>query len=251
VEDVSAQLRNRVDARFDELLAKFYRDVPWASHLVSGDDLNIKYYKRHNIETILRIRRKRTVDAYAIRYFTLNDPETAAAWCHYTEEEMLHDRLFLGDLEKVGLTPDEVYSTEPMRATKMMMGYLLYGMEYDGSPLALLISVYLMEYVTVLTQPQWLDNVAGQIGDEAVAGARAHVNTDVDDDHADFVWKVLSSLVRTEADERRLFEHIDALYELWAAYFTQLYEETVVGDRDSRGTGDDDAATAATDLASV
>ena len=193
-----------------------------------GDKINVEYYKRHNIETVLRIRRKRTVDAYAIRYFTLHDPRAAAAWCKYAEEEMLHDHMFLRDLAKVGVTADEAYATEPFQATKMMMGYLLYGMEYDASPLALLVSVYLMEYVTVLTQPKWLDNMAGDLGAENVQGARDHVNTDIDDDHADFVWTVLVTLLDTEADERRVFQHLDALYTLWAATFTELYEATVV-----------------------
>jgi hypothetical protein len=220
-------LRARVDARFDELIQRFYQEVPWATHFLSGEKIDLDYYKRHNIETILRIRRKRTVDAYAIRYFTLNDPRAAAAWCKYTEDEMLHDHMFLRDLQKVGVTADEAYATEPMQATKMMMGYLLYGMEYDGTPLALLTSVYLMEYVTVLTQPGWLDNVASDLGDQHVAGARAHVGTDVDEGHADFVWKVLVTLLRDETDERRMFAHIDALYDLWAAYFTELHDHTV------------------------
>ncbi len=220
---IRGELRDRVNSRLDSLVSKFYEEVPWATHFMSGDKINLDYYRRHNIETVLRIRRKRVVDAYAIRYFTHQDPRAAAAWCGYCQDEMLHDRMFLGDLKKVGLTAEEVYATEPMRATKMMMGYLLYGMEYDGTPLALVTSVYLIEYISVLTQPVWLDNVAADLGEEKVAGARAHVSTDVDDNHADFVWGVLMTLVRDEADERRMFEHLDALYDLWAAYFTELY----------------------------
>lgn len=222
------EMRTRVDARLDELIAKFYDEVPWATHFLSGEKIHLDYYKRHNVETVLRIRRKRLVDAYAIRYFTLNDPKAAALWCHYAEDEMLHDRMFLRDLQRVGVTADEAYATEPMQATKMMMGYLLYGIEYDGTPLALLTSVYLIEYVSVLTQPQWLDNMAKDIGEEHLTGARAHVSTDVDDDHADFVWEVLVTLLQDDRDERRMFAHIDALYDLWAAYFTELYETTVV-----------------------
>jgi hypothetical protein len=221
-------LRSRVDARLDELIARFYDEVPWATHFLSGQKIDLAYYRRHTVETILRIRRKRLVDAYAIRYFTLNDPPVAALWCHYTEDEMLHDRMFLRDLEKVGVTADEAYATEPMQATKMMMGYLLYGIEYDGTPLALLTSVYLIEYVSVLTQPGWLDNMAKDIGEDHLAGARAHVGTDVEDDHADFVWEVLVTLLSDDEDERRMFAHVDALYDLWAAYFTELYETTVV-----------------------
>lgn len=233
------ELRERVDARLDELIVKFYNEVPYATHFVSGEKIDLEYYRRHNIETILRIRRKRLVDAYAIRYFTLHDPRSAAAWCHYAEDEMLHDHMFLRDLQKVDVTADEAYSTEPMQATKMMMGYLLYGMEYDGTPLALLTSVYLIEYVSVLTQPKWLDNMAKDIGEDNLKGARAHVSTDVDDDHADFVWEVLVTLLHDDRDERRMFEHIDALYDLWAMYFTELYEMTIVADGADGANGDE------------
>lgn len=230
------ELRGRVDARLDELTARFYREVPYATHFVAGEDIDLDYYRRHNVETVLRIRRKRLVDAYAIRHFTLHDPRAAAAWCHYTEDEMLHDHLFLRDLEAVGVTPDDAYGTEPMQATKMMMGYLLYGIEYDGTPLALLTSVYLIEYVSVLTQPRWLDNIARDLGEDNLTGARAHVGTDIDDDHADFVWRILRTLVHHAEDEDRMFEHIDALYDLWAMYFTELYEETVAR-RDAHPAG--------------
>jgi hypothetical protein len=222
-----SELRERVNARLDALMGQFYEEVPWATHFLKVDKINLDYYRRHNTETVLRIRRKRVVDAYAIRYFTHNDPKNAAAWCGYCQDEMLHDKMFVRDLQKVGLDSADVYTTEPMQATKMMMGYLLYGMEYDGTPLALITSVYLIEYISVLTQPVWLDNMAADLGEEKVVGARAHVSTDVDDHHADFVWGVLMSLVHDDADERRMFEHIDAMYDLWAAYFTELYRTTV------------------------
>lgn len=224
---LKSELRDRVNTRLDALVAKFYQEVPWATHFLRGDKINLAYYRRHNTETVLRIRRKRVVDAYAVRYFTHHDPRAAAAWCGYCQDEMLHDQMFLADLAKVGLTASQVYATEPMRATKMMMGYLLYGMEYDGTPLALVTSVYLIEYISVLTQPRWLDNMAADLGEDHITGARAHVSTDLDDNHADFVWDVLVTLLHTPGDEHRMFDHIDALYDLWAAYFTELYTTTI------------------------
>lgn len=227
-------LRERVDEHLDRLIGRFYEEVPYARHFLEDQTINVSYLRRHNIETVLRIRRKRVIDAYAIRYFTHHDPPAAAAWCKYCEEEMLHDRMFMRDLKEMGVTPEEAYSHDPMLSTRLMMGYLWYGMEYEETPLALLVSVYLMEYVTVLTQPRWLDNVASSLGDEYVKGARAHVGTDIEEDHADFVWGVLSRLINTEADERKVFEHLDALYRLWAMYFTELHALTVgTSERDS------------------
>ena len=64
---------------------RFYQEVPYAKHQLAEGKLDLDYYKRHNIETVLRIRLKRIVDAYAIRYFTKHDPVQAKAWAHSVE----------------------------------------------------------------------------------------------------------------------------------------------------------------------
>ncbi|MFH8748098.1 hypothetical protein ACH4GK_31215 [Streptomyces rimosus] len=228
------ELRKKVDAILDTFIKDFYETVPYAQHQKNAAELNLDYYKRHNIETILRLRRKRTVDALAIKYFTKVDPVQAKAWAHYTDDEMLHDRLFAADLAKVGVTKDQIYSTEPMLSTKLLTGYLQYGMEFDDSPLALITSVYFVEYVTTRTQPEWLDNLGTVLGEENVKGARAHVNTDLDDDHDDFVWRVLSTLITSEADEQRVTEHLNHIYWLWKLYFVELHQLTVIGRSDAQ-----------------
>jgi hypothetical protein len=226
-ETMMKEFRGRVDAYLDRSIEDFYKNIPFAQHQLQGSEINLTYYKRHNIETILRLRRKRTIDALAIRYFTKVDPVTAKAWAHYTDDEMLHDRLFAADLKKVGVSKEEIYSTEPMLATKILTGYLQYGIEYEGTPLALIASVYFVEYVTTRTQPDWLDNLEKRLGPEKVQGQRAHVGTDLDDQHDDFVWGVLETLVKSEADEAKVFMHLQDIYRLWQMYFLELYRLTV------------------------
>ena len=230
----SSELRTKVDAILDTFIKDFYETVPYAQHQKNSSELNLDYYKRHNIETILRLRRKRTVDALAIKYFTKVDPVQAKAWAHYTDDEMLHDRLFAADLAKVGVTKDQIYSTEPLLSTKLLTGYLQYGMEFEDSPMALITSVYFVEYVTTRTQPDWLDNLGSVLGEDNVKGARAHVNTDLDDDHDDFVWRVLSTLITSEADEQKVVEHLNHVYWLWKLYFVELHQLTVVGKTDAQ-----------------
>jgi hypothetical protein len=230
----NSELRTKVDAILDTFIKDFYETVPYAQHQKNAAELNLDYYRRHNIETILRLRRKRTVDALAIKYFTKVDPVQAKAWAHYTDDEMLHDRLFAADLAKVGVTKDQIYSTEPMLSTKLLTGYLQYGMEFEDSPLALITSVYFVEYVTTRTQPEWLENLGKVLGEDNVKGARAHVNTDLDDDHDDFVWRVLATLVTSEADERKVIEHLDHIYWLWKLYFVELHQLTVQGKSDAQ-----------------
>jgi hypothetical protein len=220
-------LRMRVDELLDQLIVTFYKDVPYAQHQLNSRAINMDYYIRHNIETILRIRKKRTVDALAIRYFTKHDPVRAKAWAEYTAEEMLHDSMFARDLASVGVSTQSIYAHEPLYSTKLLMGYLLYGLEYEGTPLALVTSVYFVEYTTTKTQPQWLDNLEKALGKDKITGARAHVNTDLDDNHADFVWDVLASLVRSPEDEEMVIKHIKDVYSLYESYFVELYRLTV------------------------
>ncbi|MEH2286586.1 hypothetical protein [Nostoc sp.] len=52
-QSIKPELRSRVDALLDSMIAKFYKEVPFSQHLLNGSQININYNKRHNIETIL------------------------------------------------------------------------------------------------------------------------------------------------------------------------------------------------------
>jgi hypothetical protein len=225
-----------VDNYLDTCIKHFYETIPFARHQLESASINLDYYKRHNIETILRLRRKRTIDALALQYFTKVDPVAAKHWAHYTDDEMLHDKLFAADLAKVGVEHDEIYATEPLLSTKLLTGYLQYGIEYEGTPLALIVSVYFVEYTTTRTQPQWLDNLERSLGSEKVKGQRAHVGTDLDDGHDDFVWNVLERLVHSPADEEKIMRHLQDIDRLWEMYFLELYALTVRPDKELPNT---------------
>lgn len=223
-------LRKKADQLLDNLIKEFYSEVPYATHFMTASKAHPEYYKRHTIETILRLRMKRTVDALAIKYFTLYDPIRAQAWCQYGYEEMLHDiEYFMNDLNKIGVSAKEVYETEPLFSTKLLTGYYQWGMEYEKCPLALISSVYFMEYTTTRTQPEWIDNLEKSMGADAVAGARGHVNLDIDDGHDEFVWEVLMSLINSKDDEMRMLDHLRNVGRLFAMYFTELHHLTVDG----------------------
>lgn len=40
------ELRDRVNSRLDSLVAKFYEEVPWATHFLKADKINHDYYRR-------------------------------------------------------------------------------------------------------------------------------------------------------------------------------------------------------------
>jgi hypothetical protein len=221
------QFRSRVDAMLNEMISDFYRNVPYADHLKSAKQVNAEYFKRFTTEIILRLRMKRTIDALTIHYFTKHDPKLAKKWSHYTEDEMLHDSMFLADLKRLGMSSEEVYSTEPLFATKLLQGYFYYGLEHEGIPLASLSSSYFIEYTSGRTQEAWLGNVGESLGGEAVKGSRAHVSHDDEDDHVTFVWEVLSTFIKTPADEEKVLSHLRNIYHLFAMFFIELYNLVV------------------------
>lgn len=218
-----SEFRKRVDKFIADRVNKFLTTVPGASHQKDAKDINLEYYKRNLIEIILRLRMKRTIDGLTIHYFTKSDPRLAKRWCEYTGDEMLHDSMFASDLKKIGVSSDEIYSTEPLLSTKLLQGYFYYGLEHEGRPLASLCSSYFIESASEKTQPDIIENVEKVMGKDYVRGQRAHVDHDDDDDHVDFVWDVLVKTANLPEDEDKILSHIDNVYKLFVMYYEELY----------------------------
>lgn len=220
---VNHDLRTKIDNRLNAMIEQFYHDVPGGNYQRNSTNINMEYYKRHSIETILRIRHKRMIDALVIHFFTKHDSKQAKAWANYIEDEMLHGQMFAKDVERLfGLTQEEIYAHELLFSTKLLNGYFYFTLEHEG-PMASLLSAYFLEYTTRMTQPQWLDNLEKIVGKENLKGARAHVNHDIQENHNTFVWNVLISTIKNPEDEVRLEQHLENIYGLFAAYFTELH----------------------------
>lgn len=231
-QDEKNKLREKVDTLFDQYIEEIYQKIPYAKHQMESNSIDMEYYKRHSIETPIRIKLKRTIDALVIHYFTKTNPKAAKDWANYTDDEMLHGHMFGKDIEKLwGITFDEVMNTEPLLATKLLNGYFYYHLEYEG-PMAAIASAYFLEYATAKTQPVWLDNLERVLDKKNVAGARAHVTLDLEEDHDGFVWDVLMETVKTQKDVDTLMKHFKAIYGLFSAYLFEVYAITV-GKNDS------------------
>jgi hypothetical protein len=240
---VTSEFRQEVTAFIDAEIERFYAEVPSASHLAKSSAVNPEYFKRHTIETILRIRLARMADGKAISVLAKSHPRVAASWAKYAEEEMLHDRMFLKDLERLGVSADDVYGSEPLAATKLLQGYLYYTLEHEGA-LGLLCKAFFIEYSTLKTQKEWNDNIARNFGPEAIKGAAAHLSYDDAEDHSGDVWNALSALVTTPADEARVLGHLRVYANLLRAYFAEL-DALINNGRDGRWTLDRVAADSA------
>lgn len=220
-EAINPEFYAKANARLDAMIASFYEAAPAVRHLATSSTIDKQLFERHTIETILRIRLARIADSKVIQHFTRTDPFAAQKWSKYTEEEMLHDRLFLKDLKNLGVSEEAVYSTDPLLATKLLQGYLYYTIEHEG-PRGLLSKSYFVEYTTKRTQAAWNGNVKRALGEQAVKGAEAHLNYDLAEDHSTDVWNVLMTVVKTPEDEARVLYHLEVYYGLFLAYFNEL-----------------------------
>ncbi|HEX5752703.1 MAG TPA: hypothetical protein VFZ09_41245 [Archangium sp.] len=222
---VNPEFRTKVDALLDSMIESVYKAAPAARYLASSNQVDLTMFKRHTVETILRIRLARVADSKALCLFTKTDPVAAHKWAKYTEEEMLHDRLFLKDLTNIGMTEEEVYGTDPLLATKLLQGYLYYTLEHEG-PRGLITKSYFVEYTTRKTQGSWNENIKRSLGDKAVRGAEAHLNYDVNEDHSTDVWNVLMTMVNGKQDEERVLYHLNVYFGLFSAYLNELASKT-------------------------
>ena len=75
---INPELQIKANQYLDNLLRSFYENAPAAKHLMTSGDVDKEMFKRHTIETILRIRLARVADSKVIHHFTKTDPH--AAW---------------------------------------------------------------------------------------------------------------------------------------------------------------------------
>jgi hypothetical protein len=205
----------------DQFEQDFYTN-PEAKKMLEADFFSIELYKRHNIETILRIALKRAVDPLIANYWATRDSKLCREWGLYGAEEGRHDRMFARDLHLVDVTDEQIYATRPTFATELLNGYFYYTLAVEG-PLASMVSGFYLESVAGRTQPAWLDVMEQFIGTDKTRGARAHLNLDEEDEHVDMVWNMIMRVIQTPEDEEAFVRHLIKINALFTSYFFEVF----------------------------
>lgn len=224
-EQQGRQKKAELDRYMDKKMEEWKSTVPFASHL-TDPDLHQAYYRRTLIEHVWRIRLSRVSQSKAIYKIAQVSPKAAHDYAHYQADEMLHDKLYISDCEAVGVTPDEIYRTEPYLSTRLFEGFFYYALEHE-SPLAPVVSNYLVEYTQAKLQPAIVKSLQDKLGKEKVKGQAAHLHVDTTDDHSMEMWNILSQLIFSEEDFQAVFKYIDDVQEILAMFFREIYEDTV------------------------
>jgi biotin carboxylase len=219
------RIRARLDSYLDKQIAVWGATVPYANHLESKE-LNMAWYRRHTIEHVWRIRLSRAAHTRALHEIAKISPEAAQLYGQYQAEEMNHDLLFLQDCKAIGVTEEELLNTEPFRATRLLQGFFYFVCEHEH-PMGVVASSYLIEYTTAKLTPRHIRGLRESLGEDKIRGQLAHINTDLGDDHAGEMWRILRYLLNSEADVEKVLRYFDDVKEISAMYFRELYEATV------------------------
>jgi hypothetical protein len=214
-----------LDRYLDKKMEEWKRTVPFASHF-TDKQVDRAYYRRTLIEHVWRIRLSRVSQSKAIYKIAQVSPRAAHDYALYQGEEMLHDKLFVADAEAAGITLDEIYSTEPYLSTRLFIGFFYYALEHE-SPMAPVVSNYLVEYTQAKLQPAIVESLQDKFGREMVKGQAAHLHVDTTEDHSMEMWKILSQLIFSEEDFQAVFRYIDDVQDILAMFFREIYEDTV------------------------
>ncbi|MGN6314976.1 hypothetical protein [Trinickia sp.] len=221
----SLEVRSEIDSIIDAQIDNWYETVPYAAHL-EGKKVDSDYYKRHLIETAWRIRLLRVSESKTLAEVAKQSPEAAQIWANYEREEMLHDELFIQDLERAGVSRQQFLDTEPYLSTKLLTGYFSYLLDHEG-PLGVIAYSYLVEYVNVKLEPRKLKALKESVGETNITGQIAHSHTDINDDHPGEVWAAVRYLIRGEEDIDALKRYLREHQSVLALYFKELYEDKI------------------------
>jgi hypothetical protein len=212
------EVRGKLDTYLDKKMQEWKETVTYAEHLESKD-LNSAWYRRHIIEHVWRIRLSRSAHCKALHAITKVSPEAAQLYAEYQADEIA-----------IGVTEEELLNTEPFLATRLLQGFFYFITEHED-PIGVVASSYLVEYTTAKLTPKQISSMKETLGEDEIKGQLAHINTDLGDDHAGEMWRILRLLIRNEQDVEKVLRYFDDIQSILAMYFEELYKETVDNDK--------------------
>lgn len=204
-------------------MERLFERVPGARHLADESaPLKEDYYLRHRIETVKRIWLTSQTDALALAAMVDEDYESARWWSKYIYQELNHDLLYITDLNKHGLTLEQIAAVEPYPSTVAMVNYIRGQIPRIGSVAAVAYSVW-VEWNSDKTSALVVERARSKYSSNHVKGSHAHVGIDINEDHYSIMLDVVHRLImRNGGDATSFFAMLRQLTEFVAEYFEEL-----------------------------
>ena len=203
-----------------------FERVPAAREFHEGKWIDRQYYRRHLLETILRIRLNNEVDAYGLYKIGYRDNKLAATLARYLAEEYGHEGMFLRDLERFGLSRAEVDAVRVFPSTEKLIGYLYFAVNQHG-PLPTMVWNWFVEWYSDRYNGVITDHAAEVYGAEMVRGSHAHIAYDESHDHDGLMWSAVERAINGWGDYATAENYLVNFIALIGDYFRELYESTV------------------------
>ena len=207
-------------------MEKMFSDVPFARDFHLGQKTDLLYFRRHLIETVVRMRLDMQTDAYALYKMRPLDNELSKKFAQYLSEESGHDDMFLVDIQKFGISRAEAISTKPLLSTENLIGYFYYHINHEGPMLTVLWS-WLVEWYSDNFNGNITRKAAYEFGAEKLKGSMAHLTIDDQKDHHAFMLSTIAHLISTEDDLQKAKVLIARLVSFLGYYFQELYDTTI------------------------
>lgn len=207
-------------------MEELFRTVPKAREFHEGTWIDYAHYRRHLVETVLRIRLNNEVDAYALHKIGSRDNRLATILAKYLAEEYGHEEMFMVDIERFGFSKADVDATLPFPATDELIGYLYLAINRDG-PLPTMVWNWFVEWYSDRYNKIITEKAAAAWGREKVKGSTAHILYDESHDHDDLMWSSVQRAIEGFGDLDKAENYLRAFIDLIARYFTQLHRASL------------------------
>ena len=122
------------------------------------------------------------------------DYDAARQWAEYVREEMNHDRLYLADLARHGISAETVKATPPLPSTVRLLATLEQRIAELGSLPAVAYAVF-VEWNSKQASPAAADRASTAFGPDYVKGAKAHIAIDEREQHDDMMLEVAKAVL--------------------------------------------------------
>ncbi|SMP22741.1 Iron-containing redox enzyme [Laceyella tengchongensis] len=218
--------REEMESIAKEEMEKLFETVPMIKEFHAGQAIDREYYKRHLMETIIRIGLNNEVDSYCLYKIGYSDNKLAQLLSTYLAEEFGHDNLFLSDLEKFGVTREEVKNTPPLFSTQLLIGYMYYSIDKDG-PMPTMVWNWFVEWYSDQYNMNIAKKAADEYGTEYVKGSMAHLGVDEHEDHVGLMYQTVERVMKTPEDGEKAKDYLRKFIHLISMYFQELHDTTI------------------------
>lgn len=209
-----------------EEIEKVFASVPFTKEFHEGKVTDREYYKRHILESIIRIGLNNEVDAYCIHKIACQDKLIAQKLLNYLAEEYSHDNFFINDLAEFGIDKEQIMNTEPLFSTQLLLGYLYYSINKDG-PIPTIVWNWLVEWYSKQYNTNVTMKAKEEFGIKKVKGMIDHIKIDQTESHAQDMFYLLKILLKEKENQEKVKQYITNFIKLIGMYFQELYDTTI------------------------